>query len=198
MPAHTPPADALDFASRLRAAIEAPSLSPLSRGMAVHALTQDGYLIEGMVQNVQSDGVEVLFNSRLRQHVKETLFAFDRLARPDEKVAVIMECGRNIEGQAGRHFRLDRSDYPQEHLPAHMWPYESYCVELQKGILLQGASKSPGVLRFLDQLPSKSVSAAALPHKEIEFGLPGQRESSQGGVHGFMRATFGRGTTVSV
>ena len=48
MPAHTPPADALDLASRLRAAVDMPRSSPLSRGMAVHALTNDGYLIEGM------------------------------------------------------------------------------------------------------------------------------------------------------
>jgi len=181
-------------AASLEATLSPPS-RPFARGMAAYALTKEGYLLEGIVKDFIHGGIEILFNSRMRQHVKESFFAFERVAHADEKVAVIMEAGRNIDGQGGRHFRIDRSTYPGEHFPAHLWPYESYCVELKPGILLQGASKSPGVLRFLDQLPLKNTSSPMLPKKGIEFSLP-EAHRGETRSHDLKRATFARNLSI--
>ena len=195
MSAYHPQPSRLNDTAALRST--PPPYPSLERGMAVHALTRDGHLIEGVVQEVRGRGADILFHTRLREHVKERFFPIERLARPHERIAVVMEGEPAGKDEDGKKFRIDRHMYPKEHMPASEWPFQSYCVELQPGMLLEGAQKSPGVLWFLNRLPEKKETRKKLPSHKIGFDLPendGKIDYFGFGVPGARpsRATFSR------
>jgi hypothetical protein len=59
--------------------------------------------------------------------------SFDKVAEPDEKIAVIWERWKGVNGRGG--YRLERNLYPNLLKPAKLWPYQSYIDEYKYGKL---------------------------------------------------------------
>lgn len=102
----------------------------LKKGDVVYLLV-DYDLQRGTIESIGPKKVKIKTKFFGPEYI--TSVPFDKVAEPDEKIAVVWETWKGVNGRGG--YRLERELYPEYRRPAKNWPFQSNVREEHYGEL---------------------------------------------------------------